>query len=84
MHTVQEQPANSNSEYKDLRDKVDELVEKSTAQNFSIRKRVKITIRLNPKEPPISTVALMDMIRMDAPSSTATQIALAVNSPTSA
>ena len=42
-------------------------MEKPTAQKFSIRKRLKIPLRLNPKEPPIRTVALRVMIRIDKP-----------------
>ena len=67
MHAVQEQTVNSAPEYKDLRSKVEELMEKSTAKKFIIKKRVEIPQRLNPKEPPRRTVALKDMIRMDTP-----------------
>ena len=67
MRDVQEQPVSSASEYKDLIAKVDELMEKSTAQKFSINKRVEIPQRLNPKEPPRITVTLKDMIIMDTP-----------------
>ena len=48
MRDVQEQPVNSASEYKDLRAKVEKLMEKSTAQKFRIRKIVKIPHHLNP------------------------------------
>ena len=72
MRAVQEQTLNSESEYKDLRGKVDNMMEKSTAQKFSINKRVEIPQCLNPQEPQRMIVALKDMISMDTPSSTAT------------
>ena len=67
MRALQEQPVNSASEYKELRSKVDELMENSTVQKFSIKKRVEISQRLNPMEPPRKKVAPKDTIRMDTP-----------------
>ena len=81
MRAVQEQPVNSDLEYKDLRSKVDELMEKSTAQKFSIKKRVENPQLLKSKEPPTRTIDLKDMISMDNPSSTAIPMASAITSP---
>ena len=64
MCAVQEKPVNRAQEYKDLRDKVEELTEKPTANFFSIKKRVESPQRLKPKKPPIRIVALKDMISM--------------------
>ena len=74
---------NSASEYKNLRDKVDDLMEKSTAPNFSIMKRVQTPHVLKRKKPPIIIVALRDMIRIYTSSSTATHMASSVTSPKS-
>ena len=57
---------------------------KSTAPNFSIRRRVKIPHIIKPKEPPRKTVTLSYMMSMDTPSSTSTHMASAVTSPTAA
>ena len=56
-------------------------MEKPIAPNFSIRKRVKIPHRLNPKEPPRRIVLLRDMIRIDTPSYNATHMESAITSP---
>ena len=65
MRNVQEKPVNRDSEYKNLRSKVDKLMEKSTAQKFSIRKIVKISLCLNTKEAPRRTILLKDIISTD-------------------
>ena len=79
MRAVKEQPMKSTSEYKE-----DELMEKSTAQQFGIRKRVEISHCINPIEPPRSTVALNYMVGVDTPSYTDTPMASAITSPMAA
>ena len=85
MCAVQEQLANSTSEYKDGPQIQSRQTDgKSTAQKFIIKKRVETPQRLNPKQPPRRTVALKYKIRMDIPSFIVAPIASAVTFPTSA
>ena len=74
MRAAQEQTANSASEYKDLKYKVDELMAKINSTKVQHQERVETPHRLNLKEPPRRTVALNYMIRMDTPSSTSSSM----------
>ena len=58
--------------------------QKSTAQNFSIGKRVKTPHRQNPKKTPRRTITPRDMISINNPSSTTTHMESAVTSPMAA
>ena len=49
MRAVQKQPLNSATEYKNLRAKVDKLMETINRKKFSIRNRVEILHCINPK-----------------------------------